>query len=1269
MSGLYFESGVDKGFEDDLKKMSVLIDEFAKKVEKAGGQVDSSFKDSGKTAKKAGGYFADMGKQMLAFGAASAVVAGAFQVLKEGLKTIVDFDKALKSLSSITGAVGDDLKFLKDSAVQMSAQYGKSATEIVDAFKLVGSQRPDLLKNAQALQLVTDQVMILSDATGMDLVQSSSAVTAVMSQFGLAAKDTSRIINVLAAGSLEGAAEVDNITESLKNYGTVAKDANLSIEQTVAMIEVLAEKQLFGAEAGTKLRGATLKLKEANLGYASGAFNMRDAMVETNKVLETLGTEAEKDAYKIKLFGLENITAGSILLQNIDKYDKLTKAVTDTNVATEQAAKMNDTLSKDIQKAGTSWDNFILSIESGDGVISKVIRGAVVMFTDLFNVLSKLNTQGAEAAYLDKLKKDSGYSEQVEKQWLKINNAITSTNSAQEANMVIAKENLRIQKEIAGWKIKQADPNLSGAERAELQFNIDAYTELQKRLKDYNKEELVSIMNKKNKTQYLREISKLERKLPSASPEETKEINDKIKMYEHLIKQIENYTIVKDKIEKESKKTPLTEEEEKALKKAYEKSIQDLQQYLSDQRQMYEEYNRGIEGLTGERKDVVKNEYADLIAEGETYLKFLEKLLLKETDLKKQSIIKKEITSVTQEVTINKAQGEQKRIDEQALELEKLKTLYADYEQKKLDIQKQYSRQAEELRSQGLYEQANESDKALEKELERLDDAVIAGDSVYQKWLKDSLPQIAKDGVKALQDELNKLTIALSAEGLDPEQVIIYKAQIEELQKQLALLNNPIKNAETTWKDTLEIMNGVNSLVGTMIDSFDGLDFATKNILTSIAEISSGVINLISGFKALSTAVSSLEKASIVLAIISTALQILTAVVRAFKRAAEERQKLQLIELENIQAINLALIDQNALYAEGNTYFGDDKWGKALAGLKAYNTALAAQQDIYKSMAAKGGSRTVKSGAYNLAEALGNVDIRTRDRSKLANMVGIEDEYANLLDMYPQVIDENGRLNKKLLETIISTADLTELDKTRLSNLIEMTDKAEQVYAQFGDYITSIFGSVGDEVTMAFQNMYTTGADAMSALGESFSDMIEQFTRDAIEFAFLQPYLNQLNETTKALGTKYAAGEINVEELQTGVIETLGSFYSSLKEIQPAILDAYKQADALAAGAGFDAAFNAEATTKEPVPVEDVNTPLSQGGSIVQTITEETGTVLAGRLGALMLSSEKIALQGQQALDYAVQNLLYMQAIRENTDYLPEIAANTKRTYEKLEAI
>jgi TP901 family phage tail tape measure protein len=299
-----------------------------------------------------------------------ASVAAFIYKMNQAVEVTNAFEDKMANLSAITGLTGSNLEWLGEKAKEMSTStlegginITKSADDIVDAFTKMGSARPELLKNKEALAQVTEQALILAVAGKLDLETSISAVAAAMNQFNLDASQSTRVINTLAAGSLEGSAEISDLTGSLKNVGTVAADSNMSLEQTVAALEVLAEKQLKGEEAGTKLRGVLLKMKDAGVGYASGSFVMRDAIEDINTKLAGMGSNLEKDAYKAKVFGIENITAGNILLQNVETYDQLTVAVTGTNVAMTQAEKNTATNVALIAQAKNEFHN--ASIELG----------------------------------------------------------------------------------------------------------------------------------------------------------------------------------------------------------------------------------------------------------------------------------------------------------------------------------------------------------------------------------------------------------------------------------------------------------------------------------------------------------------------------------------------------------------------------------------------------------------------------------------------------------------------------------------------------------------------------------------------------------------------------------------------------------------------------------------------------------------------------------------------------------------------------------------
>lgn len=317
-----------------------------------------------------------------------AVVGG---LISNAGRQILEFSKAVSELSALTGATGADLDYLKDKAKELGAQYGKSATEIITAMKLVGSAKPELLSNVEALAEVTDSVLLLSQATGMDLTESTKNVTTIMNQFGLAAIESDRTVNVLAAGSKFGAVEVDYLGEAISKVGTVSKSANISLEKTTAAMELFGEKGIKAEVAGTGFKSVLVKLQSDTKNYTNGLFDLNKAIDNNQKISGNNIALQEK-------FGKEFFNVAQILFQNKARFEELTKQVTGTTTALEMAKVASDNLSGDISKMTSSWNTFILSLEDGKGPIANAFRTLTQWVRGTLDELSKLTKDSDQKA-------------------------------------------------------------------------------------------------------------------------------------------------------------------------------------------------------------------------------------------------------------------------------------------------------------------------------------------------------------------------------------------------------------------------------------------------------------------------------------------------------------------------------------------------------------------------------------------------------------------------------------------------------------------------------------------------------------------------------------------------------------------------------------------------------------------------------------------------------------------------------------------------------
>ena len=299
----------------------------------------------------------------------------------------IELDASLASLSAITGKTGAQFQSYVKQVEEVSKAQKAFAGDTAKAFEVVASAQPILLENAVALGKVTDAAITLAKASGDELAQSALSLTGVMNQFNLGAEEATRVMNTLAAGSVAGSSNITNVAASMKNFGAVANAANISVEESVALVEVMGSKSIFAEEAGTKLRGAILKLQKAGMGYESGLFNINDALAESKKKLDSFATAQEKDTFLLKTFGAMNITTGQILLSNIDKFESLTKAVTGTNTAFEQADIKSNTIANRLKELQAAFQNAVTSTDSENTALVSLKKILVLVADNMDKII------------------------------------------------------------------------------------------------------------------------------------------------------------------------------------------------------------------------------------------------------------------------------------------------------------------------------------------------------------------------------------------------------------------------------------------------------------------------------------------------------------------------------------------------------------------------------------------------------------------------------------------------------------------------------------------------------------------------------------------------------------------------------------------------------------------------------------------------------------------------------------------------------------------
>lgn len=370
---------------DNLADAAKSVD---KEFEKAGdggiSGLAAKFKEGQAAASSGGGIFGgiagSLGQLASPAGAATAALGLVTAGIGASIEIGKEFEQSLAGVSAVTGLTGAPLQDLGDRARDLAKQFGGDATTQLAAFQGVLSKfGADLAKTPAQLGKVSENINILAKAGGLDAAESMDVLANSMLQFGVnvadgneAAAESGRFMNVLAASAKVGAAEIPQVGQAVLVAGVAAKGAKVSFEETNAAIQVLAAGGKVGAEAGTALRNVLGTLGKGRFLDKDSAEGLKAAGVDVAKLasktiplserLAELKKITNDTALVSKVFGTENASAASILIDGAGTIKDWTAQITGTNEAQEQAAKNMATFGEAMSRLKANIEDVAISV-------------------------------------------------------------------------------------------------------------------------------------------------------------------------------------------------------------------------------------------------------------------------------------------------------------------------------------------------------------------------------------------------------------------------------------------------------------------------------------------------------------------------------------------------------------------------------------------------------------------------------------------------------------------------------------------------------------------------------------------------------------------------------------------------------------------------------------------------------------------------------------------------------------------------------------------
>jgi TP901 family phage tail tape measure protein len=384
-------TAVDK-FSDVVSKMGKNVKNFSKKgvsaVERFDNRMTSSFKKIGRLGQLALG---------LSIGT----------IFMSAVQNNIAYEDSLASVSAITGAVGEDLVKLEKLSMKTAKAKKMLGKDVLKAYELIGSAKPELLTNAKLLDNVTNSAVTLSRAGRMELEPAAEALTTTLNQFNLGGEHAEKVIDNLAAGAKYGSSSITNTSEALSKFGTIAAATGTKVDESIALIELVSPFEK-GAEAGTKLRNVLGKMAGAKILPAAALKTLEKAGVNIDIVsdktlpLSTRLKEMSKvgaDASDVmQVFGTENAALAQAVFDNVDNFDGMLEKINESGVAMNQSSTNTNTFRFAIDSIKTSFLNVTTATQSNNIVLEYLKNLLSLVASNMDIVLAVVG--GLIAAYI-----------------------------------------------------------------------------------------------------------------------------------------------------------------------------------------------------------------------------------------------------------------------------------------------------------------------------------------------------------------------------------------------------------------------------------------------------------------------------------------------------------------------------------------------------------------------------------------------------------------------------------------------------------------------------------------------------------------------------------------------------------------------------------------------------------------------------------------------------------------------------------------------------
>ena len=477
---------------------------------------------------------------------------------------------------------------------------------------------------------------------------------------------------------------------------------------------------------------------------------------------------------------------------------------------------------------------------------------------------------------------------------------------------------------------------------------------------------------------------------------------------------------------------------------------------------------------------------------------------------------------------------------------------FESYAQERQRIAKEYADKERDLRNadgslrEGVTEaNLDELKRQSDEALARIDAAWAEREESYQQWMTD----IASMSVAQLEQELERVQLLLAKaqmEGKDDKSVAVTRTQIDKIREKLREVHRDAQKGEQSfadWSRATETLRATKDELEGIAESIRPLSDSLADAIQGVAGLATPVVGIIGSIgkfaemtsKGISTtatatqkAIAMAERGTVILAIISAALQIATKIASLFDK--DKRHESNIKELDN----RIADIQWRLDHWGWDTL--EESAGKPLERINEW-----LREAQLKALAAAAATDDYAKEWQTLSDITAGTEEAGR---KLAGAYMQADYMAGKLlgsDRYSEARKQLDMMGKQVAliakkreeEQAKKKPDPRELDKhdREMKELVQKM--AERIDNMLSDLLGGDAIQLADKLGNALFDAFSKGEDAARAFDGAVNDIINNMVKKLLIQQFLEKPIKDAINKLKQAATK--DGELSIDEMLANV--------------------------------------------------------------------------------------------------------------------------------------